>query len=199
MLVTQRGTVLSYTGSTSGDVTDQATVKASLVDDQGAPVVGRTVQFFADGSATPFASAATNAFGTASTSSAFPLGSVGPHTIVAKFAGDSLYVSSQTTAAFSVGKDGTILTYNGPLSAKRSHAVVLSAALTDDAGRSLAGRAVTFTLGSQGCSATTNASGVATCTIAKLTEKTGGYAVNANFAGTADYLVSSSSVAFTVG
>ena len=58
---------------------------------------------------------------------------------------------------------------------------------------------MTFTLGSQGCSATTNASGVATCTIAKLTAKTGGSAVNANFAGTADYLVSSSSVAFTVG
>ena len=158
------------------------------------------MQFFADGSATPFASAATNAFGTASrTSYAFPLGSVGPHTIVAEFAGDSLYVPSQTSAAFSVGKDGTVLTYNGPSSSKPSHAVVLSAALTDDSARSLAGLAVTFTLGSQGCSATTNASGVATCTIGKLSQKSGSYAVDANFAGTADYIVSSASVAFKIG
>lgn len=198
VVVGQHATVLSYTGSTSGDVTDQATVKASLIDDLGHPVVGRTVQFFADGSATSFASAATNAFGTASTTYAFPLGSVGPHSIVAKFAGDSLYVSSQTTAAFSVAKDGTVLTYTGPTSAKPSHAVVLTAALTDDAGRSLAGRSVSFTLGSQGCSATTNASGVATCTIAKLSQKSGSTTVNATFAGTADYLVSSSSKAFTI-
>src|SRR3984957_6573942 len=83
VVVNQRGTVLSYTGATGGDVTDQATVKASLVDDQGHPVVGGSVQFYADGSATPFAGASTNAFGTASTSYAFPLGSVGPHSIVA--------------------------------------------------------------------------------------------------------------------
>lgn len=199
VVVNQRGTVASYTGSTAGDVTDQAIVKASLVDDQGAAVVGRTVQFFADGSAIPFASASTNGFGTASTSYAFPLGSVGPHSIVAKFAGDSLYTSSQNTAAFSVGKDGTVLTYTGPLSSKPSHAVVLSAALTDDAGRSLAGSAVTFTLGSQGCTATTNASGIATCTIAKLNQKSGSHGVNATFAGTANYVASSSSAAFTIG
>lgn len=198
VVVSQRGTVLSYTGSTSRDVTDQAIVKASLIDDLGNPVVGRTVQFFADGSAIPFASAATNAFGTASTSYAFPSGSVGPHSIVATFAGDSLYVSSQTTAAFSVGRDGTILTYDGPSSAKPSHAVVLTAALTDDAGRSLAGQPVTFTLGSQGCSATTDASGIATCTIAKLSQKGGSYTVRATFIGTPDYINSSSSEAFSI-
>jgi hypothetical protein len=123
---------------------------------------------------------------------------VGPHSIVARYAGNSLYVSSQTTAAFSVAKDGTILTYTGPSSAKPSHAVALSAVLTDDAGRSLAGRTVSFTLGSQGCSTTTNAAGVAACTITKLNQKSGSHSVNATFAGTGDYLVSSSSAAFTI-
>ncbi len=114
------------------------------------------------------------------------------------YAGNSQYASSQTTTAFNVAKDGTILTYTGPSSAKPSHAVTLSAALTDDSGRSLAGRAVSFTLGSQGCSATTNSAGVATCTISKLNQKSGSYSVNATFAGTGDYLVSSSSKAFAI-
>ena len=58
---------------------------------------------------------------------------------------------------------------------------------------------MTFTLGSQGCSATTNASGVATCTIDELTQKSGSYAVKAAYAGTANDVASSSSTACTIG
>jgi hypothetical protein len=69
--------------------------------------------------------------------------------------------------------------------------------LTDDTARPLSGITVNFTVGSQSCSATTNVTGVASCTIAKLTQKPGNHALTASFAGTADYLVSSTNVTFT--
>jgi PKD repeat protein len=199
VVVIERGTTLSYTGATSGDVTDSAIVRASLIDDQGQPVVGRVVQFFADGSAVPFASAATDAAGNARVLYAFPLGSVGVHSIVAQYSGDGLYTSSVFSTTFTVSRDGTSLKYNGPASSSPSKSVVLTGALTDDSGRTLAGETVQFTLGSQGCTATTNSSGVATCTIVKLTQKPGSYLVTTNFAGTGDYLASSTSQGFSIG
>jgi len=198
VVVNERGSVLSYTGDTTSAVTDPATIKASLVDDTGAAVVGRVVQFYADGSVTPFASAATNAFGTASVPYPWPLGSVGSHTIVAAFAGDGRYTQSQFSTAFSVSKDGTILTYTGLVSSKPSKALTMTATLTDDAGRPLAGLTASFSLGAQDCSAATNIAGVASCTIAKLTEKPGNYVLTAGFAGTSNYLASSASVGFSI-
>jgi len=197
--VNARGATLSYTGVTTSDVTDPATLKATLIDDQGAPVVGRIVSFYADGSATAFASAATDGSGVASVAFPFPNGSVGTHTIVAQFAGDSMYTLSQFTVSFSVAKDGTILAYTGALSANPSKAVSLTAKLTDDMGRALAGKTVTFTLGTQGCTGTTNSVGVVSCTIAKLNQKPGNYFLTASFAGDADYLASSANLAFTIG
>jgi hypothetical protein len=57
---------------------------------------------------------------------------------------------------------------------------------------------VTFTLGAQSCSATTNAAGVASCAIAKLSEKPGNYTLETSFAGTADYLSSAANVGFSI-
>jgi PKD repeat protein len=198
--VNERSTTLSYTGVNASDVTDQAPLSASLVDDQGHPVVGRTVNFFEDGSATPFTSAATNAMGIASTTFPFPLGSVGSHSITAQFAGDSVYTGSQfTESSFTVNKDGTTLTYTGPKSSSPSKTLPLSATLTDDMGRGIPGETVSFSLGLQGCNATTNSLGVASCTINKLTAKPGNYTLTTSFGGDANYIASTSSPAFTVG
>jgi hypothetical protein len=197
--VSTRGTTLSYTGVTTSDVTDPATLSASLVDDQGQAVVGRTVSFYADGSSTAFASAATNAAGTASVAFPWPSGSAGTHTVVAKFGGDSMYRTSSFSTAFSVSKDGTILKYTGPASSKPSKSVTLTGSLTDDMFRGLGGLAVTFTLGSQSCTGTTNGSGIASCTIAKLVQNPGNYLVTASFGGNVDYLPSSASTAFKIG
>jgi hypothetical protein len=57
---------------------------------------------------------------------------------------------------------------------------------------------VTFSLGQQGCTGTTDASGVVSCTIPKLTEKPGNYMLNAGFAGTGDYLPSSVTAGFNI-
>ena len=195
--VRTRGTTLSYTGVTASDVTDPATLKASLTDDQGAAVVGRTVQFFEDGSL--IASASTNAAGKASVVYPFPLGQVGTHTIVATLAGDTYYTANQSTAAlFSVSQDGTILTYTGPATSKPSKTVAVTAHITDDMSRPLAGLAVSFSLGTQSCNTTTNASGVASCTIPKLNQKPGNYTITASFTGSANYLASSANAGFTI-
>jgi hypothetical protein len=199
VVASTRGSTLSYTGVTTSDVTDPATLSASLIDDQGQAAAGRTVSFYADGSATPFASAATNASGTASVAFPWPNGSVGTHTVVAKFTGDSMYRSSQFSVSFSVSKDGTILTYTGPTTSKPSRAVTLTATLTDDMSHGLNGFTVNFTLGSQGCRGTTDSTGVASCTITKLNQKSGNSTVKASFGGNADYLPSSASAAFKIG
>lgn len=162
-------------------------------------MVGRTVSFYADGSTTPFASAAANASGTASVAFPWPNGSVGTHTVVAKFTGDSMYRSSQLSVSFSVSKDGAILEYTGPTTSKPSKAVTLTATPTDDMSRGLSGFTVNFTLGSQGCSGTTDSTGVASCTITKLNQNPGNYPVKASFGGNADYLPSSASAAFKIG
>jgi hypothetical protein len=197
--VSQRSSVLSYTGVLASDVTDPAQLKASLIDDQGQPIVGRTVSFYADGSTTPFATAASDSSGNVAASYPFPLGSVGTHAITAKFAGDTLYKSSQFSVSFSISQDGTVLTYTGPTSSNPSRPVSLTANLTDDTGRAVAGRTVQFTLGTQGCSGVTSSAGIANCTIPKLEQKPGNYLLTGAFAGSADYLGSSTTVGFTVG
>jgi PKD repeat protein len=93
--INKRGTVVSYTGATTSEVTVPSTLTATLLDAYGNPVVGRVVQFFIQGSLTPFASATTPTSGTVTLSYAFPFGTVGTNTVVAKFAGDSLYSTSQ--------------------------------------------------------------------------------------------------------
>jgi hypothetical protein len=89
--------------------------------------------------------------------------------------------------------------YTGPATSKPSKSVTLTAALTDDMYRGLGGLTVNFTLGSQGCSAVTNSSGIASCTITKLVQNPGNYLVTASFGGNADYLLSSASTAFKIG
>jgi hypothetical protein len=199
VVVSQRATVSSYTGPSASDVTDPATLRASLIDDQWAPVVGRAVGFFEDGGAVPIATAMTDGSGVASVTHEFPAGQVGGHAIAAKFAGDALYTASQSSSAYAVSKDATLTAYTGATSAKPSHPVAASAVLTDDAGRPLGGQTVTFTLGAQGCTAVTDASGVGACAIAKLDQKSGSYTMVASFAGSPDYLPSSDSMGFTIG
>jgi hypothetical protein len=65
--------------------------------------------------------------------------------------------------------------------------------------RGLGGKTVTFTLGSQGCTATTNGSGTAACNIPKLSQKPGSYPTTISFAGDGDYLPSTSGTAFKIG
>jgi len=97
-----------------------------------------------------------------------------------------------------VTQRGTTLTYTGPNKSTPSKNVVLSASVVDDHGQPVAGRVVSFTLGSQSINATTNASGVASATI-KLNQHQGVYTVSAAFAGDSKYTGSSNSQSFSIG
>ena len=196
--ITRRGSTTGYTGPATFIVTDAATLRAAVSDNTSAgAVAGRTVEFY-DG-ATLIATGTTGNNGVASATYAFPLGSVGGHTITAKFGGDSLYTGSQSAAAVAVVKNPSVLTYTGVLTSSPSKAGTLTAKLTDDLARPLVGKTVSFQLGSQGCSGVTAANGTVSCTIAKLTQNPGKYPLSAQFGGDADYVAVGINGVFTIG
>ena len=197
--ITKRDVAVSYTGSGAAQIGDTVNLSASVVDEYGQPVVGRLVTFTLDGS--PLGSALTNTFGIAQTNVTAAT-AAGAHTIVASFVGDGLYhggASSGASTNFSVSKASANFTYLGGLNASPSKALVLTSKLLDQNGKPVVGKLVTMAVGSQSCSATTNASGVASCTISKLTQKPGKYLLALNFGGTADYTSASLTGVFTIG
>jgi PKD domain len=92
----------------------------------------------------------------------------------------------------------TTTTYTGPNQSNPSKDVTLSATVVDEFGQAVVGRTVSFVLGTQSISATTNSSGVAAATI-KLDQKKGDYTVSATFAGDTKYVASADSRTFTIG
>ena len=199
--VIQRGSTTGYTGATTFVVTDSGTFRAALSDNLSAgPIAGRSVGFYEG--ATLLASGVTDNGGVATASYTFPLGTVGSHTITAKFAGDTFYTSSDSGGTtVTVTKNTSVLTYTGVLISSPSKSVTLTAKLTDDLGRPLGpfGKPVSFTLGTQGCSGTTIANGTVSCTIAKLTQNPGKYAFTVNFGGDANYTAAGVNAVFTIG
>lgn len=77
--------------------------------------------------------------------------------------------------------------YTGATQALANKYVALSATLTDERGRPVVGRIVTFTLGSQTATASTNSAGLASTTL-RLNQKNGNYPVSANFTGDSLYV-----------
>jgi hypothetical protein len=197
--ITKRDVRVSYLGGAAAQIGDTVALSASIVDEYGQPVVGRLVTFTLDGS--PIGSALTNTFGIAQTSF-IAATATGAHTIVASFAGDALYkpgASSGTSTNFSVSKASAIFTYLGGLNGSPSKPLVLTSKLLDQNGKPVAGKLVTMAVGSQSCSAITNPSGIASCTITKLIQKPGKYLLSLNFGGTADYNSAGLTAVFTIG
>jgi hypothetical protein len=92
--ISKRGTTIAYTGATASDVTGTVIYAASVLDDLGDPVADGIVEFYADGSTTPFAIAVTNSYGFAFATSTYPGGTASIHTVTARYAGDSRYTAS---------------------------------------------------------------------------------------------------------
>ena len=122
-----------------------------------------------------------------------------PGTYVATFtACDPLNLCSSDQMQVVVSKRDTTTTYTGPNQSNPSKEVTLSATVVDEFGQAVVGRTVSFVLGAQSISATTNSSGVASATI-KLNQKKGSYTVTATFAGDAKYVGDADSLPFTIG
>jgi hypothetical protein len=194
-------TKLSYTGATTGDYHDPATVSAKLTDPgdpvtPNSPVAGRLVTFQLGSSPGGTCSAVTGAAGTAScviVSTQIPAN----YPVTATFDGDPIYQATSAAATFTITKEQTALTLSGPtVVLAGSGGTTLSARLLEDGlvPPSPSGQAVTFTLGSQSCTGTANANGDASCVLPSVSGASlGPKTLSASFAGDAYYLGSSAS------
>jgi hypothetical protein len=196
VVVRKRTTSTSYTGDHSGTYDTATALSASVVDEYGAPVAGRSVSFVVGGQSA--GSALTNGAGTAAKSVVV---SVAPGTgsVSADFAGDALYTASGTSTPYTVGAKATAVAYTGALKSQPNKSVSLSATLKDAAGKALSGKTVVFKLGTQTVSGTTLANGVATATL-KLTQKNATYSLTATFTGDGiQYGSSAAATTFKIG
>jgi hypothetical protein len=188
-----RTTALAYTGDTAADFHDPATLTAVLTDTSvtpAAPILGVPVTFTLGAQS---CSAPTNINGQASCT--MTLNQVpGNYTVTASFAGNGTFLASSASAAFTITKEETTLTYTGDTLIANGGTAHLSGVLLEDGLAPIAGRTVTFTLGTvtpQNCSGTTDATGTAQCTITPVVQPLGTGTVAANFAGDPFYLPSS--------
>ncbi|MGH3127136.1 MAG: PKD domain-containing protein [Gaiellaceae bacterium] len=122
-----------------------------------------------------------------------------PGTYMATFTScDPLNACDSDQTQVVVSKRDTTTTYTGPNQSNPSKEIALSATVVDEFGQAVVGRTVSFVLGAQSISATTNSSGVASATI-KLNQHKGDYTVSATFAGDTKYVGSADSGTFTIG
>lgn len=92
----------------------------------------------------------------------------------------------------------TTTTYTGPTSGDYNDAVSLSARLTNNlTSGGVSGQTLSFSLGVESCTGTTDGSGNASCSVTPL-DTPGGYTVQVSFAGDATYKPSSDSKSFTL-
>ena len=185
----KRETTLTYTGDTSGVYHDPTTLSATLTS-EGSPLAGATINF-AMGAQT--CSGVTDALGSASCS--FVINQVpAVYTLTADYAGDATHLPSNFTGTYTVAKEDTTTTYTGPTLLANGSTVTLSGVLLEDGTTPIAGRVLTFTIGSgitaQSCSGITDALGFASCSLV-VNQPLGPGAVIATFAGDAFYLPSS--------
>jgi kumamolisin len=189
-------TTITYTGATSGDYNDPVTLSATLTENSdNAGVQGESLAFTLGAES---CSGTTDASGNASCT-VTPLDNPGSYTVAVNFAGDEpTYEASSTSPSFILNQEESQVTYTGATTSHYHDSVTVSATLKDpDGGAPIAGKQITFTLGlGDTCSATTDASGDASCTI-KPTQ-TGSQNVVASFAGDTDYVSNSATTAFSI-
>jgi Pro-kumamolisin, activation domain len=188
---------ITYTGLTTATHNASITVSAKLLDHGAStPVVGRTISISigADN-----CSSATNSSGIASCTLTVhsPPGST---SVTAAFSGDAAYIAKSVTNPFTVTGTPTKVLYTGPTSGDYNDPVTFTATLKEDnAGAApVSNEPLTFTMGAESCTGTTNVGGVASCTVTPL-DVPDPYTVHVSFAGDPpNYLASSTDAAFTV-
>lgn len=194
--IRKRTVVVGSLGDTAGTYDTPGARRATVVDEFGQVVSGRTVDFAVNGAAA--GSSVTNSNGQAQVAWT-PLIDAGTYGTSAAFAGDSLYASASGSNNIVIARKATTLAYTGATTGGPNKTVVLSAVLKDATGTALSGRQVVFVLGSQQVSAATNASGVASASL-KLAQKNGTYALTATWtpsgADTGRYVGSAASATF---
>ncbi len=179
-------TTLKYTGDTSGSYGDPTTLSATLTTSAGSPVAGAMVTISL-GSQSCAAVTSSSGRATCSITLAQP---VGTYPVSASFAGTSLYKASTASATFKIVPETTqiSLLYSAP--ALLGSKVTLSALLTQDVSTPVPNETVTLSLGSQHCTALTDSSGLAKCSVT-VSGPLGPTTASAVFAGDKSYAASS--------
>jgi hypothetical protein len=185
-VVTLTATSLKYGGSTSAVTGAGITLKATLKTSAGVVVAGRTVSFSLNGSTY---AATTGSTGVAQVSATAPT-SAGSYPISISFSGDSTYAASTASSTLRVVLPTPVVRYTGPTSATHGTSVTLSATLRTSGGLALAGRTLSFTLGSVTSSAVTDGTGTASV-VRTAPSTTGSFRVAVKFAGDAGYAAAS--------
>ncbi len=191
---------LVYTGATTGDYNDPATLSATLTSAlTGQPIAGASVAL---GLGAQSCAAVTTATGAASCAIT-PSVAAGIYPVTAAFAGNSAFDPSSASASFTVTKEQTTIAVSfAPAKPKVKKPVTLTGVLKEDGVTPIAGRTITLTIGSQSCTAVTDAAGSASCTIASLAkvlhDDDRPVTVTATFAGDTYYLGATATVATRV-
>ncbi|MGE5323736.1 MAG: hypothetical protein ACM3SW_12785 [Actinomycetota bacterium] len=188
-----RATAITYTGDTSQDFHDSASLSAVLADTSVSPpepILGVTLTFTLG---TQSCSAQTDINGRAACS--LTLNQVpGSYTVITSFAGNGLFLASSASTAFTITREETTLSYTGDTLIANGGTAHLSGVLLEDGTVPIAGRNVSFTLGTatpQTCTAVTDGTGTAQCLISPVAQPLGPGTVSADFAGDQFYLPSS--------
>lgn len=186
---------LDVANSTSGQVTDQVTVRATLTDSDGAGIGERSITF-AIGAAT--ASGITDTDGDASATLTLA-GPAGSSELTASFTGDASYSSASDSSPFTVAMEDTTLVLADAVGVGGKTSPVALATLSEADGATLDGRTVEFfvevkikgdlkfvSIGT----ATTNADGVASTSIPRKYVSETPRPIRATFAGDVSFLSS---------
>lgn len=183
------GAHIGYTGDTSIVYRRVASFSADLlVDGSNAPVPNVPLQFTLG---TQSCTARTDASGRA-TCGFRVTQPAGTSNVEVSFAGDSAYAPVSLATPFTIERAATTLEYTGPtVLLQGGGAVTLSARLLEDGLRPTvpSGQTVTLSVGTESCTGTTDATGVASCAVS-LTGPLGELPLSATFAGDEYYLPS---------
>ena len=192
-------TTLVYTGDTSGDFHDSVTLSATLTLSETSTPFANQVITFAIG--TQSCTGLTNATGMAScniTLDQIP----GSYTVTADFAATDVLKGSSASAAFTITREETTLSYTGDTVIANNTTANLSGVLLEDGVVPIAGRTIVFTIGTVGntqtCTGITDAAGVAACSIVAVNQPFGVGVVAGNFPGDPFYLPSSAQATTTI-
>jgi hypothetical protein len=177
---------LSYTGSTSAQNGQPLNVSGNLTTDDpalGTGIGGRTVTFtLGTGSTAQTCSGITNPSGSAACTIASVSQSPGPIPVVASFVSDGYYltVSASSTVNLPEGTQLTVTPTSGPYNGSTPVTGTLVDTYTN---QPVPNEPVTLTVnGTQTCTATTDANGVASCSVTP-TEQSGSYSLTGTFPG----------------
>jgi len=201
-------TTLTFGGGQafSADYSDVVAVSAHLADKTGGTAIsGEAITFkLGAGTGTETCSAVTDGGGNASCNLTPFEVPANTYTLTASFAGDSSHGASTVSSGFTITKEDTAVAFtaNNHTTEDYHDATTVEAQLTDpDDATPLAGKSITFSLGAgtgtETCTATTNGSGVANCSITP-NEAAGNYTLTVSYAGDSFYKTSSASVGFTI-